>query len=502
MILGSPKTFLVAVTAVVVAAAAPAPARAPQSDKLEENLPSMTARVGLVNSVQGQLSLRDRDGESRVLIEGDALAKGEIARTGASSYAEILLRPGAYLRVWENTEFAFLDTSPDNLKIWLPSGSAIIEAWVSVWHYQGPVFTLLTPHAELLLMGGGLYRANISAGDAELFVYKGKALGGGALVKKEQGLSVRSGATSLKPAGRPDHDAFGSWSQTRALFLVRANKRIPRRIGYQGVAPLSPSESKSSSGDSGIAVADRLKYSVSTQAGTVNLAEFGSLYQSRGPVWKPVTEGIELRRGDVVQTDAASRVEVLLGPGYYLRADASTEFILVETAIDKLKLSLVKGSAIIEGWADGHDDRPITVAAAGAEIRITEEGIYRLNATAARFDILVRKGGARLGNVAITEGQQGVISNGNIQIRQVSSQRTDSFEAWSNTLPRGIIGPGRTILKHPIRRRWSPGRHPDLWIFDPVRGCHIFMPARDGYSSPYGQGYSVYNGRSRFGLFG
>src|ERR671937_875008 len=49
--------------------------------------------------------------------------------------------------------------------------------------------------------------------------------------------------------------------------------------------------------------------------------------------------------GDAVRTGADGRVEVLLNPGSYFRAGASTEFELTDASLDNLRLRLARGAA-------------------------------------------------------------------------------------------------------------------------------------------------------------
>ena len=85
------------------------------------------------------------------------------------------MNPGAYLRLSPNSRVRFLDLSPDNLKLKLLQGSAIIEVLVDQLDrnpsgkdvrdkftaYQ-PI-TVLTPDAEFVTARSGIYRSDVNS---------------------------------------------------------------------------------------------------------------------------------------------------------------------------------------------------------------------------------------------------------------------------------------------------------------------------------------------------
>jgi hypothetical protein len=67
-------------------------------------------------------------GEANTSIRGgQEFANGDLVQIGNEGRVEILLNPGYYLRLFNNTKAALVDLSPSNLKIKLLSGSAIFE---------------------------------------------------------------------------------------------------------------------------------------------------------------------------------------------------------------------------------------------------------------------------------------------------------------------------------------------------------------------------------------
>jgi hypothetical protein len=63
----------------------------------------ISAKAGGVNSVTGRVMVARVGQAPQLLSSQDDLASGDVVTTGANSQAEVLLNPGSYLRVAENT---------------------------------------------------------------------------------------------------------------------------------------------------------------------------------------------------------------------------------------------------------------------------------------------------------------------------------------------------------------------------------------------------------------
>jgi hypothetical protein len=165
---------------------------------------------GRVNRVEGDVQRISSANQGAVLEFNQTLDKGDTIQSAASGRAEILLTPGYYLRLAPNTRITLLDPSPDNLKLRLWSGSAILELAINqmptvldnVARYKElsyePV-SFLTPSAEYIAASGGCYRFDVDTnGHSELSVAKGFAFTNGRRIDAE--------------STRPD-DEFDSWSR-------------------------------------------------------------------------------------------------------------------------------------------------------------------------------------------------------------------------------------------------------------------------------------------------
>src|SRR5205807_3938044 len=97
----------------------------PQEEKIE--LKGFLTEGGITNIVEGRAFYLHDKGPPQTLTPRKALENGDVINVGGDGRVEVLLNPGIYLRLFSNTEVTLLDVSPDNLKVKLSKGSAILE---------------------------------------------------------------------------------------------------------------------------------------------------------------------------------------------------------------------------------------------------------------------------------------------------------------------------------------------------------------------------------------
>ncbi|HJZ82679.1 MAG TPA: FecR family protein [Pyrinomonadaceae bacterium] len=196
---------------------------------------TISAKAGGVNAVSGQVMVRRVGQGPQLLTSQDDLASGDVVNTGQGSQAEILLNPGTYLRLAEDSEFEMVDNSLDNLLVKLNKGSAIIEA-------TGPEqielrIPIITEQKRMTIVRAGIYRINVRPGVTELFVRKGRmSLGTNRddIVKSGKKMTFSSGGQSIAKLTDADKDQFDDWSKLRGQTLAKANLKLSARAlnGY------------------------------------------------------------------------------------------------------------------------------------------------------------------------------------------------------------------------------------------------------------------------------
>ena len=189
----------------------------------------ISAKAGGVNNVVGRVRVTRKQQQPQVLTSTDNLATGETVTTASSSNAEILLNPGSYLRLGENSEFQFEDISLDNLRLRLLKGSAIIEATGIADMNLG--IKVVTDHGEFTILRSGVYRVDTRPGFAEMAVRKGRATFGPNktdVVKGGKVVTLTNGVAAVAKLNK-DKDEFDAWSKQRAALLAQANARLMNR---------------------------------------------------------------------------------------------------------------------------------------------------------------------------------------------------------------------------------------------------------------------------------
>jgi hypothetical protein len=189
----------------------------------------ISAKAGGVNLVNGNVTIQRQGKHSQeALTNNDNLETGDTVTTGMGGRVEVLLNPGTYLRVDENSEFEFTNGSLENLRVKLLRGSALVEA-------TGDDDTtlsigIITPQTEVSIVKRGIYRFNVLPNaTTEIVVRKGRAFYGvGAVNLIKGGQKVIIGSNGQAEVAKVDktEDSFDLWSKQRAETLAKANRKI------------------------------------------------------------------------------------------------------------------------------------------------------------------------------------------------------------------------------------------------------------------------------------
>ncbi|HUS12923.1 MAG TPA: FecR domain-containing protein [Pyrinomonadaceae bacterium] len=193
----------------------------------------ISARAGGVNAVTGRASMRHGNTEWRQLTIKEDLEAGDIVKTDTDGRVEMLLNPGSYMRIGEDSEFELSDNSLENLEVRLIRGTAIVEVTGAT---DDELFIgITTPHTRMSIIRRGLYRVNVLSGDStELIVRKGRVMLEGSHTKVKGGNKVvfSSGTFSVAKLEKADkdRDTLELWSKDRAQTLAKANSKISGRM--------------------------------------------------------------------------------------------------------------------------------------------------------------------------------------------------------------------------------------------------------------------------------
>lgn len=189
----------------------------------------ISAKAGGVNYVEGKVTVARKDAKSGFLLKGDELEIGDKVSTATDGKAEILLNPGSYVRLGGDTDFEFVTTALENLKVKINRGTAIFEV-IADDEFRVAV---TTPKADFYVVKSGVYRVDVLGdGAGKIEVWKGLAeIGDGqsAPLKKGQTATVNGAEAIVSKFDRDEKEVFAAWSKERAKDLAKINSKLDRR---------------------------------------------------------------------------------------------------------------------------------------------------------------------------------------------------------------------------------------------------------------------------------
>lgn len=192
---------------------------------------AISARAGMINVADGDVWIVDaKGGEPRCvepkpseLIE---LKEGETLRT-TEGRAEVLLTPGAFLRIGEESSFKLIGNRLSDVRLDVLSGSVLIEV---VEYLDGNSITVLAKDATASLVKAGIYR--IDAEPGRIRVYQGEArveiAGTTQAVKGSRELVASATGWNAMKFEDKEGDALFRWAKRRSGYIAMANVSAAR----------------------------------------------------------------------------------------------------------------------------------------------------------------------------------------------------------------------------------------------------------------------------------
>lgn len=181
---------------------------------------AISARSGMIHYVEGDVAINGGAIHPK-FAEFPEIKNGELLSTH-DGRAEVLLTPGVFLRLAENSSVRMLSNSLADTRLEMVSGSALIEAGELL---PDNTITFEMDGARIGIPKRGLYR--IDAAEHRLSVFDGQALissdAGKMRAKKGQLVALDSGALSPSKFDVKNTDPFYRWSGRRAQYIAAAN---------------------------------------------------------------------------------------------------------------------------------------------------------------------------------------------------------------------------------------------------------------------------------------
>ena len=190
---------------------------------------AISAKAGLVQVADGEVLVNDNPIQTKVGLFAD-LKAGDVLRTGEGR-TEVLLTPGAFLRMGDNSRLRMVSTRLSDVRLEVAQGEALVEITEVI---GDNAINVRLGNADFELTRGGLF--GFAADAARLRVYKGEAT---AVLPGDKNERVREGrqltftgnAWTQSGFDTKETDALYRWSQRRAEDVAVANVSAARQSG-------------------------------------------------------------------------------------------------------------------------------------------------------------------------------------------------------------------------------------------------------------------------------
>jgi hypothetical protein len=186
----------------------------------------ISAKSGLVHYVEGEAFIGDNPVDIRV-GEFPELRVGETLRTELGR-AEVLLTPGVFLRISENSSVRMVSNRLEDVRLELVAGSVLLEAG-EIEKDQSIQVTI--GDANIEFRKRGLFR--LEAEPERVRTYDGEAV----IQAGDQVLTLKGGRETLlgpvlsaEKFDKKSTDAFHRWASRRSSYLAVANMSSARSL--------------------------------------------------------------------------------------------------------------------------------------------------------------------------------------------------------------------------------------------------------------------------------
>ncbi|HYO84519.1 MAG TPA: FecR family protein [Bryobacteraceae bacterium] len=192
----------------------------------------ISAKPGLIHYTEGAVTLGGKPVELKA-GEYPEVKKGQELATDAGR-VEVLLSPGVFLRLAENSSARLVANALEDVKIELLRGSMLLE--VGEFDRKFNNLSVTAGDAAIEVVNRGLVR--IDREPALLKVYEGSVAvvaGGQPLTIKEGRQTLLSGVLAPERFNKDGNDAFHRWAARRSSYIALANIQAAKRVSDNSV---------------------------------------------------------------------------------------------------------------------------------------------------------------------------------------------------------------------------------------------------------------------------
>ncbi|MGD1070161.1 MAG: hypothetical protein ABSB15_08475 [Bryobacteraceae bacterium] len=192
-----------------------------------------SAHSGTLHYFEGSVSIDGAAVESKV-GKFTEIKENSVLSTGQGR-AEILLTPGVFLRVGENSSIKMLDNRLMSTRVEFLSGSAIVESDDPEVSVKDPAVTMVYKDYQIQPLKFGLFE--ITSDPSQMKVYKGQAsvvTANDRTTVKDGHLMPFSAALLSEKFDDKQADDLYLWTRDRSAYLSAANMSSARTLASNG----------------------------------------------------------------------------------------------------------------------------------------------------------------------------------------------------------------------------------------------------------------------------
>lgn len=193
----------------------------------------------------------------------------------------------------------------------------------------------------------------------------------------------------------------------------------------------------------------------------------------------------QVQPGQTLAT-AAGKVEMLLGPGVFVRVGDNSAVRLVSSGIENPTIEVTRGEAFVEADSKVNDGQ-LTVQEHGATASILKPGLYQFNSDQNRIAVLD-------GKLRVTENGRSkefgkdhevLLNNPKFKVQSFDAKAAeDDLYRWSSVRSAYLAEANQTLAESAYMGYgpwWGPG-----WYWDPYVNFWAWMPGDGFFYSPFG----------------
>jgi len=192
----------------------------------------ISAHSGLIHYAEGRVLLDGKQVEVKITAFPEIKVNMEL-RT-EDGRAEVLLNPGVFLRMGENTAIRMVSNKLSDSQVEFLSGSAVVESSGDLAQKDDSV-TILYKSAAVHLRKKGIYR--FDSEPAQLRVFSGEAeveSASNVLIVRTGKMLTLEGAVAVEKFNAKEGDDLNRWSQRRAEYISMANISAAKYVKDSG----------------------------------------------------------------------------------------------------------------------------------------------------------------------------------------------------------------------------------------------------------------------------